>query len=83
MIYSINIIIAQFIIFVVVCPSNTHVIDSTLGCVCAENYYETTPATTTDPPGCTACPIGSTTNGGTNSDACSKYVKTGIPLPRY
>ena len=71
LIYSLEILIAKCIIFVV-CTSNTHVMDATLGCVCAENYYETTPATTTDPPGCTACPLGSTTNGGTNSDACGK-----------
>ena len=42
-------------------------------CVCTEDYYQIASATDVNPPVCQACPVGSTTNGNTNSDACSKY----------
>ena len=32
-------------------------------CVCAADYYQTTPATADEPAVCTDCPPGSTTNG--------------------
>lgn len=54
-------------------------------CVCAVQYYQTSPATDSDPPGCTACPPGTTT-ADTNSqdiDACCKYDTIIIPIPRY
>ena len=55
-------------------------------CVCAADYYQTTPATADEPAVCTDCPPGSTTNGETNSQditgCSSKYGKIFIPIPR-
>ena len=63
-----------------VCTDDSHVWDTTdKVCVCAVDYYQTADG---DPPTCTPCPSGSTTNGEPNSDACGKYDKN-IPISRY
>ena len=44
-------------------------------CVCAVGYYQTVAATADAPVECSACAVGSTTNGDTNSQditACGK-----------
>ena len=55
-------------------------------CVCAADYYQTTPATANEPAVCTDCPPGSTTNGETNSQdisGCSgEYGRIFIPIAR-
>ena len=43
-------------------------------CVCAADFFETAEGTIDNPPVCTACPPGSTTNHKTNSDECSKII---------
>ena len=52
-------------------------------CVCAIDYYQTADATQDNPPTCTACPTGSTTDGETNSAACGKHGKIVIPIPMH
>ena len=66
--------IVQFIIFLD-CTSDAHIWDTELQtCVCEVDYYQTAEGNQNDPPTCTPCPDGTTTNGGTNSDVCScKY----------
>ena len=58
-------------IILVSCSSEELFIDANLGCVCGVGYYQTTSATTKDPPVCQACPAGSTTEGNTNSQDIS------------
>ena len=71
----------QFI-FLLVCPSETHVW-GTNECICAMDHYQTAAANETAAPVCTACPPGSTTDSKTNSSACGKYNEMFIPIPRY
>ena len=46
-------------------------------CVCAAGYYETTAAVGDNPPGCTACPLGTTS---TINSACGKNARITIPI---
>ena len=66
------------------CSSDTHVWDTNLQtCVCVADFYQTAPATDIAPPDCTACPVGSTTIGNTNSDdisACGKDQRVIIAI---
>ena len=58
--------------FVVCTAANTELDATYQACVCAADFYQTTE----DPPVCTACPDGSTTNQNTNCQditACGKY----------
>ena len=65
-----------------VCTTEGHFMDLSLGCVCGVDYYQTAVAIAEDHAVCTACPSGSTTNGETNSDACGQYDKIVIPIPQ-
>ena len=78
-------LIAKFYIFIIFAACGTGlVMDTTNGAsVCAVDFYQITAATNVDPPVCAPCLPGSTTEGQTSSDVCSKYGKIIIPIPTY
>ena len=72
-----------FITFAVCTEANTEVNAEGDTCVCAEDFYQTNTADVGEAPQCTACPLGSTTGGSTNSQdisACGKNGRRNISI---
>ena len=66
-------LIIQLYIFInfAVCGDGFEMDTTNEVCVCAVDFYQTAPGIGDEPPQCTACPAGSTTNGNSNSQDIS------------